>query len=106
MAKFNNGEPYHGSKAVTGGKLQGATDTDYFYFFCPKCPDEHILRILDYGVHAEEPEDWYKKHRSTPASRVFALVFKLYCEQCKLSDFVKVSNMGWQGGKLLREKSA
>lgn len=54
MTKFNNGNPYHGSNEVTGCKLQGSTDaTDHFYFFCPKCLDRHVLRILDYGVHEE-----------------------------------------------------
>ncbi len=38
MTKFNNGKPYHGSNAVEGGKLKGATDTDYFYFFLSKMP--------------------------------------------------------------------
>lgn len=33
MIKFNNGKPYHGSDAISGGGLTGATDgTDYFYF--------------------------------------------------------------------------
>ena len=100
MTKFNNGNPYHGSSDVQRGKLQGATaETDYFYFFCPKCPDKHILRILDYGVHAEEGEHPYKEHVTKKAKRAFALAFQLYCEQCKFTDFVKISNMGWQGGK-------
>jgi len=25
MAKFNNGEPYHGSDGISGGRLEGAT---------------------------------------------------------------------------------
>ncbi len=47
MSKFNNGKPYHGSNAVSHGKLRGATDTDYFYFFCPKCAHRQIMRILE-----------------------------------------------------------
>ena len=48
MDRFNNGEPYHKFDAVTGGRLEGATDAeDYFYFFCPKCPDREIMRILE-----------------------------------------------------------
>jgi hypothetical protein len=43
MKKFNNGEPFHGSENIENGKLTGTTDTDYFYFFCPKCGDTHIL---------------------------------------------------------------
>jgi len=99
MTKFNNGRPYHGSADVEHGKLQGSTaETDYFYFFCPKCPDKHILRILDYGVHAEEAEHPYKDHVTKKAKRAFALAFHLYCENCKFTDFVKLSNTGWQGG--------
>ncbi len=48
MRKFNHGRPYHGSKSVEHGKLRGATDTDYFYFFCPQCPGEQILRVLEW----------------------------------------------------------
>jgi len=99
MTKFNNGKPYHGSVDVEHGKLQGSTaETDYFYFFCPKCPDKHILRIMDYGVHAEEAEDPYKDHVTKKAKRAFALAFHLYCENCKFTDFVKISNTEWQGG--------
>jgi hypothetical protein len=61
MARFNHGEGYHSSEAVTEGKLRGATDTDYFYFFCPKCPDDEILRILDYEVRSEQPDNPYNK---------------------------------------------
>lgn len=100
MTKFNNGKPYHGSADVEHGKLQGATaETDYFYFFCPKCPDRYILRILDYGVHSQDAEHPYKGQVTKKAKRGFALAFRLYCENCKLEDFVKISNTGWQGGK-------
>ena len=99
MTKFNDGKPYHGSGDVEQGKLQGSTaETDYFYFFCPKCPNKHFLRILDYDVHTEEAEHPYKDHVTKKAKRGFALAFKLYCERCKFTDFVKISNAGWQGG--------
>ena len=99
MSKFNNGKPYHGSDAVKHGKLQGATDaTDYFYFFCPKCPDKEIMRILEYGEYAKE-DNKYNAHCKRKAKYGFKLAFKLYCEKCGHSDFVKISNMGWQGGK-------
>lgn len=100
MSKFNNGKPYHGSPDVEHGKLQGSTaETDYFYFFCPKCPDKELLRILDYTVHAEGSEHPYKDKVTKPAKRAFALAFQLYCERCKFEDFVKLSNTGWQAGK-------
>jgi hypothetical protein len=37
----------HGSDKVMDGALKGRTDaTDYFYFFCPSCPNDNILRVL------------------------------------------------------------
>jgi hypothetical protein len=100
MNTFNNGKSYHGSSEVEHGKLQGSTaETDYFYFFCPKCPDRHLLRILDYTAHAEGTDHPYKDQVSKPAKRAFTLAFQLYCEHCKFADFVKLSNTGWQGGK-------
>ena len=99
MKKFNNGKPFHGSEDISNGKLTGTTDTDYFYFFCPKCGDTHILQILDFGIVKEGPVEYAKEHRSK-AKKDFIIAFKLYCPKCKLLDFVKVSNIGWQGGKL------
>ena len=99
MTKFNKGKPFHGSAAVEGGKLTGTTDTDYFYFLCPKCGDRHVLQILDFTVMEDEPVRTYKEDRPK-AKRDFRLAFELWCAKCKLHDFVKVSNTGWQGGKL------
>ncbi|MFC1636604.1 hypothetical protein ACFL5Z_17375 [Planctomycetota bacterium] len=96
---FNDGKPYHGSEAVTGGKLKGATDTrDYFYFFCPQCPDQQIMRILDYCVHAIEAQNSYNDFFKEKATEGFTLAFKLHCDKCEHTDFVKISNTGWQGG--------
>lgn len=99
MPRFNNSKPYHGSETITCGKLKGATgETDYFYFFCPKCPNDEIVRILEYGVHAEEPENPYNELCKSKAKYGFTLVFKLHCDKCGHTDFVKISNTGWQGG--------
>lgn len=99
MSKFNNGRAYHGSNAVAGGGLRGATDkTDHFYFFCPNCPDDEIVRVLDYEVRAEEPVNPYDKQCRSKAKRGFVLAFKIHCEKCGHADFVKLSNTGWQGG--------
>jgi hypothetical protein len=100
MPKFNNGKPYHGSNAISGGRLEGSTgETDYFYFFCPKCHHREVMRILDYGEHTKQPVNEYDAHCKSKSRCGFAVVFKLYCEKCGHSDFVKISNMGWQGGK-------
>ncbi|HAN93204.1 MAG TPA: hypothetical protein DCQ33_14160 [Nitrospira sp.] len=96
--QFNQGKPYHGSSAVTQGKLQGATDTDYFYFFCPNCDGKKIMRLLDYQVSQEQPDNPYNEQLKSKAMKGFTLAFKVHCEKCNLTDFVKISNLGWQGG--------
>ena len=103
VAKFNNGKPYGGSGLVQKGGLTGTTDTDYFYFFCPNCPDKHIMRILEYGVREETPENEYNSEFKKKAKNGFILAFKLYCENCKHQDFVKISNTGRQVGTLSQE---
>jgi ribosomal protein S27AE len=100
MRKFNGGKAYHGSEAVQEGRLRGATDTDYFYFFCPRCPDDEMLRVLDYEVRADGKENPYNEQLGRPkAARGFILAFKLHCQRCGFTDFTKVGNLGWQGGK-------
>ena len=98
--KFNRGKPYHGSDVVTDGKLKGETDTDYFYFFCPRCGDRHVMRPLDYTVHVETAENKYNDETKSKAAKGFTLALDLYCEKCGLKDFVKISNLGWQSGQL------
>jgi len=99
MKKFNNGKPFHGSTAVEDGKLKGATGrTDYFFFFCPNCPDKYIMRILDYCAIQDTPENRVNSEMKIPAAKGFILAFKLYCEKCKHTDFVKIDNVGLQGG--------
>jgi hypothetical protein len=99
VSKLTSGRLYNGSDAVFDGKLKGATgETDYFYFFCPKCPDDHILRILEYRVHEEVPENPSNEECKSHARHGFTLAFKLHCENCEYKDYVKVSNIGWQSG--------
>jgi hypothetical protein len=99
MQKFNSGNPYHGSEAVEKGRLEGATGpTDYFFFFCPKCPDRYIMGILDYEVSYELAENPASELCQKKAAKAFVLGFKLYCENCRHEDFVKISNNGLQSG--------
>ena len=99
-------KPSHGSELVQGGNLKGATDlTDYFYFFCPRCPDSHIMRVLDYEVVKEEKGHRHNDQCKSTASRTFTLKFELFCEQCRLRDYAKLSNDGWQGGSHMKATS-
>ncbi len=87
-----------GSDDIMGGKLKGATDTDYFYFFCPKCPDKQILRLLNYEILSDKKENKYNDDFKKKAEKGFTIGFDLYCEKCKLEDYVKISNGGLQCG--------
>jgi hypothetical protein len=102
MHAFNGGKPYHGSKAVAGGKLRGLTDSDYFYFLCPCCADNTVLQIVDFTVRDDGPVKYAPENRPK-AKRDFTIVLKLWCHTCHLEDFVKVSNTGWQGGKITNQ---
>ena len=100
MQDFNEGRPYHGSNEVEHGKLRWATGrTDYFNFFCPICPGDEVMRILEYGEHDRIAENPYNEHFKKKAKYGFTLVFKLHCEKCTHTDFVKVSNTGYQLGQ-------
>jgi hypothetical protein len=95
----DRGKPYHGSAAVSEGKLTGSTDTDYFYFFCPRCGDRHIMRVLDYELRYEGAAESYPDERPRQA-KDFIIALQLHCRDCKLTDFVKIGSIGWQGGRL------
>lgn len=96
-----NKKPKHGTESVMSGKLKGQTDaTDYFYFLCPKCGGEHICRIIDYTITKEEKDNPYNDDFKRKAKRSFIIAFELYCENCGFRDCVKLSNIGWQGGKI------
>lgn len=97
--KINNGQPFHGSEDISNGKLNDTTDTDYFYFFCPKCENTQIMQILDFGMMTEGPVEYAKVDRHR-VKKDFTIAFELYCQKCKMHDFVKISNTGWQSGNL------
>ena len=96
--KFNGGKPYHGSENISKGKLKGETDTDYFYFYCPRCEGTQVMRLLDYTVHEEKSVNPYDERMKSKAAKGFTIAFKIHCEKCGITDFVKLSNLGWQGG--------
>ena len=93
MHTFNGGKPYHGSEDVTGGKLRGQTDSDYFYFLCPHCADNTVLQILDFTVREDGPVRYAPENRPK-AKRDFTIVLKLWCRTCHLEDFVKAGRAG------------
>tara|TARA_B100001964_G_C14118949_1_gene547411 strand:- start:237 stop:605 length:369 start_codon:yes stop_codon:yes gene_type:complete len=98
MRKFNKGKGFHGSREISGGKLKGATDTDYLYVFCPRCRDTEILQVLDFTIVINGPVKYAPKARPK-AKRDFVIAFELWCDKCKLHDFFKISNIGWQSGR-------
>jgi len=90
----------HGSERVEYGKLKGATgDTDYFHFFCPRCPDDWVLRILDFEIMRDEAGNEYNADCMSESPRTFTILFTIFCERCRFKDCVKISNDTWQGGK-------
>jgi hypothetical protein len=91
--------PYHPSQEVTDGKLRGLTDyAGHFHFLCPRCADNQILQILDFGLERDGPAEYAKKDRPL-ARRDFKIAFKVHCPECGLTDFVEVANDGIQGSK-------
>ena len=90
MKPFNDGKIFHGSDAVQSGSLTGATDTDYFYFFCPTCPDNERVRLLDCTfVRSDLDYD----DAAGALKRSFILAFEFVCRKCGHHDFFKVANV-------------
>jgi len=52
--------PEHGTDKIDRGKLRGTTDTDYFYFLCPKCCQ--ILQVELLETYASEDGKTQGKH--------------------------------------------
>lgn len=96
----NKRKNYHGSARVSGGKLIGTTDTDYFYFFCPICTERQVLRLLDFEIRDKQLVNPYNQGLKSKAAKGFTLAFNMYCEKCNFSDIVKISNLGRQTGPL------
>ena len=87
-----------GTEDVKKGRLKGLTDTDYFYFLCPKCNDLSIMRILDYFI--KEIDYKYPEVRPHPKKSA-NIAFEIYCPKCKIKDHVKIPvGGGWQGVKI------
>ena len=94
-------EQGHGSEKVTGGRLKGQTDTDYFNFLCPRCADGQVMRIIDGVQHVGDTHKKYfldgnkvlKNHQAKQRKCMVHLSFKIYCYKCKFTDIVKISNL-------------
>ena len=64
----------------------------------PNCPNDRMLRILDYRFTKDEKGNNYNDTCKRKAARSFIIAFDITCEECGFHDCVKVSNIGWQGG--------
>lgn len=74
--------PGHGTHAVTGGKLKGSTETDYFHFDCPRCAANN------YGLDVELLGVRDDSRPNNPNARTILL--GLNCQLCGLRDLVKI----------------
>ena len=88
---FNGGKPYHGTSAISNGKLTGKTGTtDYFFFLCPRCDNGNVMRVLEYENRSTIPIiDRGEKKRPTMSIN---LALHLHCTVCSFEDFVKIDN--------------
>ena len=93
----------HGSHEVRRGKLKGQTSTDYFEFLCPCCDDGQVMYIVDAlqntgtkGHHEsfKKRNEMLKEHSVKMRRCLVHLSLKIYCPECKLTDIVKISNLG------------
>ena len=88
---FNNGEPYHGTSEVSGGKLTGKTGkTDYFFFLCPRCNNGNVMRVLEYERRETIPLT-PRREKKNPKENL-NLAFHLHFTVCDLDDFIKIDN--------------
>jgi hypothetical protein len=60
------------------------------------------MQILDFDVVKDGPVEYSPESRPK-VRRDFILAFKLWCRTCGLTVFVKISNTGWQGGKITNQ---
>jgi hypothetical protein len=49
-------------------------DSDYSYFFCPKCGDIRVMQNLDFEIVKDGPVEYAKEDRPK-AKRVFTIAF-------------------------------
>jgi len=91
-----------GTEDVRNGELTGTTDTDYFYFLCPKCNDggTEVMRIINYG----NSDDFkFRTDDGKPKiKKPFHFSFELFCDKCKTHTVVKLTNVnGLLGGSIV-----
>ena len=81
--------PSHGDE-VMEWRLIGQTDTDYFYFLCPRC--EQIMQA--------EPLKFIRIRKED-----YVLQIGLFCIACNLHELVKIGSAGWKGGDIKNRRA-
>jgi hypothetical protein len=79
---------------VEGGGVTGRTDTDYFYFNCPKC--QGILQWHVTGFAIGRSYLAAKRELDIPMEHI---ELEIHCRACHLSGTIKINNDNWQGGR-------
>ena len=80
---------------VMDGGVRGKTDTDYFYFLCPKCRGVLQWHLLHFFVG---PSDYPEKRER--GIKEEHLRVEIRCAHCKLVGYIKINNDCWQDGKI------
>jgi len=90
-AIFVRGRKVYQNPRHTGGALVGCTDTDYFYFLCPKCGE-----VLQWNVREmwELPSS-YPEVKKSPNHHI---ELEVWCRKCRLGGRVALSSNCFQGG--------
>jgi len=78
--------------SVMDGGVMGTTDTDYFYFLCPKCDG-----VLQWQVLCLVEGMSRVPGRTAPHQHI---QLEIWCRDCRLGGTIKLDNNCWQGGQI------